>query len=366
MIVLAIDTTLSSCSAALLDAAEDRVLAAEQLLLDKGHAEAIAPLVQHCLATAGLGSSAITRIAVTTGPGTFTGLRIGLSLAHGMGVALGCDVVGIDTLTATAAPLLEEAENLLVAHQAGATGKFYAARYDAGTLAGPLMFDGPEAVLALAGRDRPVLIGTGADAILAMAPEAFDRRAGHDLPVAAQFIRLAAAWPASDGFPQPVYLREPDAKPQAAFAPETIRLARESDIPALARLHQICFDDGWSEESLKATLSSPGVMALVAERDGSIRAFILLRTVADEAEILTLCTAPHWRRRALGGKLVAAARDLLRTQNVSHWHLEVAEDNAAARTLYGMSGFTETGRRKGYYARRHAPACDAILMACKP
>ncbi len=366
MIVLAIDTTLSSCSAALLDVAEDRVLAAEQLLLDKGHAEAIAPMVQRCLAAAGVGSSAITRIAVTTGPGTFTGLRIGLSLAHGMGVGLGCEVVGIDTLTATAAPLLEETETLLVAHQAGATGKFYAARYEAGTLAGPLLFDGPEAVLALAGRDQPVLIGTGADAILAMAPEAFARSAGHDLPVAAQFIRFAAALPAPDGFPQPVYLREPDAKPQAAFAPETIRLALPGDIPALARLHQICFADGWSEASLRETLSSPGALALVAERDGSIRAFIILRAVADEAEILTLCTAPHWRRRALGGKLLQAAKELLRTQSIALFHLEVADDNAAARALYAAHGFAETGRRKGYYTRSNAPACDAVLMACKP
>ena len=366
MIVLAIDTTLSSCSAALLDAAEDRVLAAEQVLLDKGHAEVIAPMVQRCLAAAGAGSSAITRIAVTTGPGTFTGLRIGLSLAHGMGVGLGCEVVGIDTLTATAAPLLEETEALLVAHQAGATGKFYAARFEAGTLAGPLLFDGPESVLALAGRDRPVLIGTGANAILAIAPEACVRRVGHDLPVAEHFIRLTAALPAADGFPQPVYLREPDAKPQAAFAPETIRLALPADIPALARLHQICFADGWSEASLRDTLSSPGVLALAAERDGSIRAFIILRAVADEAEILTLCTAPHWRRRALGGKLVAAAQELLRTQNIVLFHLEVADDNAAARALYAAHGFAETGRRKGYYARPNTPACDAVLMACKP
>lgn len=366
MTILAIDTTLSSCSVALWEDAADVALSAEQLLMDKGHAEAIAPMVQRCLATAGLPASAITRIAVTTGPGTFTGLRIGLSLAHGMGTALGCEVVGLDTMTATAAPLLESIQELLVVHQAGATGKFYAARFEAGTLAGPLLFDGPDAVLALSGPGRPVLIGTGADAIHALAPDAFSRARGHDLPVAAQFIRFASSLPPPDGFPQPIYLREPDAKPQAAFAPGAIRLAGVQDISALARLHQICFGEGWSTESLQETLSSPGVLALAAERDGSIRAFILLRAVADEAEVLTLCTAPHWRRRALGGKLVTAARDVLRTQNVAQLHLEVAEDNAAARALYAAQGFSETGRRKGYYARPNTPACDAILMVCKP
>lgn len=366
MIILAYDTTLACCSVALLDTAQDRILAAEQQAMEKGHAEAIAPMVQRVVAAAGLEPGQINRIAVTTGPGTFTGLRIGLSLAHGMGVALGCEVVGLDTLTATAAPLLDDVAALMVVHQAGATGKFYAGRFDGGTLSGALVFDEAATVLALAGNDGSVIIGTGADAILATDPAKGNRRSGHDLPCAEHFIRYAARLPAAADLPQPVYLREPDAKPKAGFAPETIRLAEADDIPALARLHQICFDQGWSEDSLRATLAAPGVTALVAARDGGIRAFLVLRTVADEAEILTLCTAPHWRRRALGGKLLQAARDLLRVQKIALWHLEVAADNAAARALYEAHGFAVTGRRKGYYTRPGAQPCDAILMSCTP
>jgi tRNA threonylcarbamoyladenosine biosynthesis protein TsaB len=366
MIVLALDTTLASCSAALWDGRAERILAAECAAMDKGHAEAIAPMVQRCLAAASQPASTIARIAVTTGPGTFTGLRIGLSLAHGMGVALGCEIVGLDTLTATAAPLLETTPALLVAHQAGATGKFYAARFENGTLADPLLFDGLEAVTALLGQDQVAVIGTGADAVRAAAQGKVTRLSGHDLPVASDFVRLAAGLPAATGLPQPVYLREPDARPQAPFTPETIRLAGEADIAGLSRLHRMCFSEGWSEDSLRSTLSMPGVLALLAERDGSTRALLVLRSVAGEAEVLTLCTAPHWRRRALGGKLLAAGRELLRAQSVTVLHLEVAADNSAARALYLAQGFAETGRRKGYYARHDAPACDAILMAVSP
>jgi tRNA threonylcarbamoyl adenosine modification protein YeaZ len=365
MIILALDTTLASCSAALFDAGAGRMLAAEQMLMDKGHAEAIAPLVQRCLQKSGVWPSSINRIVVTNGPGTFTGLRIGLALAHGMGVALACEVVGLDTLSATAAPLLRKVPQLLVAHQAGATGNVYAAFFANGTLASPLLFAAPAEVLALA-PEGAALIGTGADAIEALAAGRFKRMAGHDLPCAEEFAAFAADLPIAEGLPQPVYLREPDAKPQTPFAAEVIRLAVADDLPALAKLHQICFDDGWSEDSLRQSLSMPGVTALAAVRDGGIRAFLVLRAVADEAEVITLCTAPHWRRKALAEKLLAAGREMLRAQKIVALHLEVAADNGAAHALYLRQGFHETGRRKGYYARNNAAPCDAILMALAP
>lgn len=365
MIILALDTTLASCSAALFDAGAGRMLAAGQMLMDKGHAEALAPMVQRTLRESGIWPGNINRIVVTTGPGTFTGLRIGLALAHGMGVALGCEVVGIDTLTATAAPLLRQVERLLVVHQAGATGKCYAAFFSNRTLASPLTFDTPEAVMALAPEGAHV-IGSAADAILALAPGRFRRMEGHDLPCAEGFAAFGADLPLAQGLPEPIYLREPDAKPQAGFVAETLRLARSDDVPALARLHRICFEAGWSEDSLRQSMVTPGAMTLVAERDGGIRAFAVLRAVADEAEIITICTAPHWRRKSLAEKLLAAAREMLRGQKISTLHLEVAADNEAARALYRRLGFIETGRRKGYYARDGAAPCDAILMAVRP
>lgn len=363
MLVLALDTTLASCSAAVFDSAAGRVLAAEQQAMDKGHAEAIAPMVQRVLAAAGIKASDLNRIAVTTGPGTFTGLRIGLSLAHGMGVALGCEVVGIDTLTATAAPALREANNLLVVHQAGATGKFYAARFANGVLVGELLFDAMETIVASLGTTPHQVIGTGADAAVACAPNICTRMTGQDLPNAEKFIAHMSALPAQKSYPQPIYLREPDAKPAAGFQAEVIRLAEAADLAALSVLHQMCFEHGWSEESLRASLSLPGALALVAERDGKLRAFLLLQQAADEAEIITLCTEPRWRRRALAEKLLDAARSLLRQNSVTTLHLEVAADNTAAAALYAKLGFTIIGRRKGYY---RDGTVDAVLMSISP
>ncbi len=365
MLVLAFDTTMASCSVAVYDAGAGKLLAALDAAMAKGHAEALAPMVQLCLKQARIGPSQLGRIAVTIGPGTFTGLRIGLSLAHGMGVALGSEVVGLDTLTATAAPVLAHHDRLLVVHAAGATGKFHAARFTAGHLDhGPAFVD-LDAARALAAAPGTAVLGTAADTLKAAVPDLV-RIPGHDLPQAAHFIARAAGLPKREDYPQPLYLREPDAKPAVAIEHVTTRPAGAGDLQTLSRLHGMCFAEGWSADSFAAALALPGALALVAECDGAARAFVQLRQAADEAEVITLCSEPRWRRKGLAKKLIGAARELLRARNCRRLYLEVADDNRAARGLYGKLGFTETGMRKNYYSRAAGSAVDAIVLVLVP
>ncbi len=102
MIVLAIDTCLEACSAALLEG--DTVRATQSLPMARGHQEALAPLVQRLAAQAGLAFQDLDRIGVTVGPGSFTGLRVGLAFAKGLGAALDRPVVGVGALAALAEP----------------------------------------------------------------------------------------------------------------------------------------------------------------------------------------------------------------------------------------------------------------------
>ncbi len=360
MLVLALDTCFGACSAALFDG--ERILASRFVLMERGHAEAIAPLVDACFRDAGLSPQQLSRIAVTRGPGTFTGLRIGLSLAQGMGLALGCEIVGLNSLLATAAPLLDQHREILVLHQAGATGRFYGGRISASAGDDAVHFATPEECRALLASGLP-LIGTGADAF----PDFISQRLqGHDLPKAQDFVRLATNLPAQHMPPQSLYLREPDAKPTAQHLPAlALRNAGPGDIEAMAKLHRICFDKGWDAASLASSLSLPGAGALVLMLDGGLRAFLQYQVAADEAEIHTICSEPRWRNRGLASRLLEALLVQLRAQNITHLHLEVAADNAQARRLYERHGFVITGKRKGYYARRHGPV-DAILMACAP
>jgi [ribosomal protein S18]-alanine N-acetyltransferase len=118
------------------------------------------------------------------------------------------------------------------------------------------------------------------------------------------------------------------------------------------------FDDPWSEGAFRALLSSPGVTALTASRDGVPEGFILYRSVADEAEVLTFGIAPDRRRAGAGRTLLAAMEGRAEAAGAQRLFLEVSERNIAAIALYEAAGWTVCGGRKGYYA----DGADARLL----
>lgn len=106
MKILAIDTSLDACSAAIYDSAEDRMLAYISHDMRRGHAEALVPIIGDVMKAADLGFDAIERIATTVGPGSYTGLRVCISAAKGISLASGKPAVGVTTLAALTAPLI--------------------------------------------------------------------------------------------------------------------------------------------------------------------------------------------------------------------------------------------------------------------
>jgi tRNA threonylcarbamoyladenosine biosynthesis protein TsaB len=108
MLILAIDTALDACAAAVLDTEAGKLVAHESQAMKRGHAEALMPLIGRVVAASGTAFTALGRIAVTTGPGSFTGLRVGLSAARGIALAANIPVVGVTTLAAYAAPLVSQ------------------------------------------------------------------------------------------------------------------------------------------------------------------------------------------------------------------------------------------------------------------
>jgi tRNA threonylcarbamoyladenosine biosynthesis protein TsaB len=108
MLILAIDTALDYCAAAVLDTDAAAMRAQESLPMKRGHAEALMPLIARVMKAADLPFAALDRIAVTTGPGSFTGLRVGLSAARGLALAARKPAVGVTTLSAYAAPVVSE------------------------------------------------------------------------------------------------------------------------------------------------------------------------------------------------------------------------------------------------------------------
>lgn len=112
MITLGLDTATSACACALWSEGEGRALAVRAEEMQRGQAERLVPLVQETLQQAGLGFADIARIAVTVGPGTFTGLRIGLAAARGFALAANCPLIGVTSLEVAVAGLPPAAAGL--------------------------------------------------------------------------------------------------------------------------------------------------------------------------------------------------------------------------------------------------------------
>ena len=110
MRVLAIDTALGACSAAILDTHQGGIVARESLPMLRGHAEALMPLIRRIMEEAGTAFRDLDRVVVTTGPGSFTGLRVGIAAARGIALAINKPAVGLSTLSAYAAPYLADDE----------------------------------------------------------------------------------------------------------------------------------------------------------------------------------------------------------------------------------------------------------------
>ena len=106
MRILALDTALPAVCACVLDSGAPEPLVSETLPMERGHAEALLPLIERVMAQVEGGFASLDRIAVTVGPGSFTGIRVAISAARGFGVALNIPVVGVSTLGAFAAPLV--------------------------------------------------------------------------------------------------------------------------------------------------------------------------------------------------------------------------------------------------------------------
>ena len=128
----------------------------------------------------------------------------------------------------------------------------------------------------------------------------------------------------------------------------------------MAATHAAAFRQArpWSGDEFRDLIASPLVFAL-----GDARAFALIRVVADETELLTIATHPAHQRQGLARALMAEWLAEAARREARHAFLEVAQDNAPARALYASCGFTDCGRRRGYYDRPDGPAADAVVMA---
>jgi tRNA threonylcarbamoyladenosine biosynthesis protein TsaB len=209
--LLAVDTALGACSVALLDG--DRTLAHIFEPMERGHAERLAPMVDEAMTAAKADFKSLTRLAVTTGPGTFTGQRVGLAFMRGLRLALRIPLIGVTTLEAIAtAAMAETAEPRAAAIHDARREEAYLLLKDGGAVVlSPVVLPFAEAIARIRAFGPCAVAGTGAAAACESLGEGFALSPIRQ-PDALWVARLARDMPAPKDVPGPLYLRAPDAK----------------------------------------------------------------------------------------------------------------------------------------------------------
>ncbi|WP_342029745.1 tRNA (adenosine(37)-N6)-threonylcarbamoyltransferase complex dimerization subunit type 1 TsaB [Bosea vaviloviae] len=219
MRILAIDTALGACSACVLEAGQAEPLAIEQIAMERGHAEALMPLVERVMKAVEGGFASLDRVAVTVGPGSYTGLRVGISAARAIALAAGIPAIGVTTLAATAAPLIGRESGRVIA--AALDAKHGQVWFQALSSQGkPLV-----SLRQVNHRDAARAIGAGpvslvGSAAMAVANEAWaigldalvlDESRAPDVTWVARLGMIADP---QDAPPRPLYLKAPETTPQ--------------------------------------------------------------------------------------------------------------------------------------------------------
>ncbi|MEO8482660.1 MAG: tRNA (adenosine(37)-N6)-threonylcarbamoyltransferase complex dimerization subunit type 1 TsaB [Acidobacteriota bacterium] len=386
MVVLAMETVTRAGSLAL---CQGEIWEARSGDPSRPHAERLPGEVLDFLARAGLTLADVDLLAVVSGPGSFTGMRIGLAAAQGLALAGHRRVVGIPTLHALAAAwttVYPEAA-LVVPCLDGQRGQVFIAGFGCDGVSAleacpeviaPAVLRPEEAAALVAAQkaDRPVVIvGDGAvtyqDRFLHALPHAIVVDAPMTLAEAA--ARLAVARPELAGAPhalRPIYIRRPDAELARERAglggpgAGALRIARATcvdDLKAVEQLQHQTFTNPWGADAIRWELENTDVARLYIAREpgGALIAYCACWVVFDELHINSFAVDPEWRRRGVARQLLRRVMEESAAAGVRSATLEVRRSNEPARHLYENLGFTIEGTRRDYY---QDPREDALIL----
>jgi ribosomal-protein-alanine N-acetyltransferase len=369
-------------------ASDGTALARESEDLGHGHTRRLTPLVMQALARAGVEPRALGWIAADLGPGSFTGVRVGLATAEALALAAGATLLGASALAALALST-RACRALLVPLIPGGRHDLYAGYFRADArgritlLAAPCVATLP-ALLERAVEARTLLprgarlrfVGPGAarerEALERFAPGStepawrFGGLSAMDLAVAVRSgLGPAVGLPAPGEEARPLYVRSAQAEERVRRAtlagrPVRIRDFAEPDLPAVVAIERRIFRDAWPESFFREELSQAMAWARVAEVDGALAGYLLAWVGAGAGHVGNLGVIPEARRRGVARALLEDLLEHAGAAGAASLTLEVRVSNFAAQALYQAFGFRLAGLRRGYYRDTGE---DALTMA---
>jgi tRNA threonylcarbamoyladenosine biosynthesis protein TsaB len=210
MLILAFDTTVAACSVAVWR--DGAVIAAAREIMDQGQAEALMPMIEGVMARAGKTYADLDRIAVTCGPGSFTGVRVGLATARGLGLAADKPVIGVMTTEVLAAAAIPGTDAQILAAVDTKRGDLYVQLFDAAMNSlSEAHVVAPGVLAAWLGDSQAVVVGDGAAAACAALGARAVLSSAAVFPDPGMLAQLAAQRTPTAQGPLPVYIRAPDA-----------------------------------------------------------------------------------------------------------------------------------------------------------
>ncbi|MFI5177033.1 MAG: tRNA (adenosine(37)-N6)-threonylcarbamoyltransferase complex dimerization subunit type 1 TsaB [Vicinamibacterales bacterium] len=393
MLVLALETVTRAGSVAVMDGAVCHAFTGDP---SRTHGERLPQDVTACLARYGRSVSQVDLFAVIAGPGSFTGLRVGMAAIQGFALSLDRHVVAVPTLEALARGWLADARlagpTRVVACLDGQRGEVFSAGWE---LDRDAVFEGarvsfeprvgtPEELGAelrrLADRAPTVVVGDGGRRYAAAleAPSLAIQVADLAVPLAEVAARTAMAHPERAVAPhalRPIYIRRPDAvlardralarsaadaaDPLAGFTID--RAATREDVAAVEALQGRTFSNPWAAESIRWELEHTDVARLYVMRapDRRVVAYCACWIIFDELHINSLAVDDAWRRRGVARRLLETVLREATSEGARSATLEVRRSNEAARALYEGLGFHVDAVRRDYYQH---PREDALIL----
>jgi tRNA threonylcarbamoyladenosine biosynthesis protein TsaB len=354
MLILALDTSTQAGSLAVLNGG--RLMGVVSTRTEETYSSRMFRHLEFLLRELGLEQRQFDLYAVAAGPGSFTGLRVGLAAVKGWAEVFGKPIAAVSALAAVAAQAKSH-EEFLVPMIDARRGQVYAGLYERHTdslspLPSPLF---PEEVVMTPAEVFSHLAGRAAGRKLAFVtpdPEVLEAAVRDSIFCEAHIERVPAVLAPSIGL---LGMEKVVVRPMAPGDVHAVLTLQRSSPDAAqwsaAEYERIC-------APAEAASAGSRQSVLLAEANSQLTGFLAFRIAGGECEILNLVVAVSARRTGVGAHLLnealAQARGL-----ASRVFLEVRESNQTARAFYRRNGFREVGRRRGYYS---GPVQDAVVM----
>ncbi|MCD8503596.1 MAG: tRNA (adenosine(37)-N6)-threonylcarbamoyltransferase complex dimerization subunit type 1 TsaB [Burkholderiaceae bacterium] len=401
--ILAIETTTRTGSIAVLRDDETGLQLFDGAMTQQtGHAETVLPLIDSVIRQAGIDRHDLGLVAFGQGPGAFTGIRLGCSVAQGIALALGLPVVAVNSLQAVAAAFDDGSAVTLVALDARMQEVYFGAYGPGGIeLQAPVLLaagDVPRFMQprlkfwqrAVGSSQSASLVGEGwqvvnaevdQDWMASLPVQSLDTEARPHAREVALVGRQR--WQAGQTLlPEqalPLYLRD-----KVAFTTEerqhglggNPKVAANASAPSQALLLPMMPVDindvvelerqsqafPWSRRNFEDALAAR-YSAWVLRLNDTLAGFCVAMPTPDDVHLLVIAVAPDYRRKGLATQLLAQVEQLARDHGVSRVLLEVRPSNTRALAFYAKQGFVEIGKRRGYYPAGKGEREDALVLA---